>query len=152
MIDRHGRDASPVVDAGVDQPGVVRVGKVRRSLDVPARTEHDSSGGHRGQELLLGRFGMGLHGRPGLRPEVLDDDLLEMPVLAMEVAEREERLGSLPGVLPDPHEDAGGERDRESSGLFDRPQAHPRYLVGRAEVRTALHRQPVGRGLEHDPH
>ena len=40
----------------------------------------------------------------------------------MQVADREHRLGALPGVLPDPDEDAGGERDREAAGVLDRPQ------------------------------
>ena len=37
VVERHRRDAAPVVDAGVDQPRVVRVGQVRRRLQVHAR-------------------------------------------------------------------------------------------------------------------
>ncbi len=54
--------------------------------------------------------------------------------------------------LADPDQDPARERDRELSGEPDRLEPAGRHLVGRGPVRPALRRQPVGDGLEHDPH
>jgi hypothetical protein len=93
-----------------------------------------------------------LHRGARLRAEVLDDDLLEMVVAAVELADREERLSALAWGLADADEDAGRERDGQATGVLDRPQAHGRLLVGRAEVRSAPGGQPLGRRLQHQPH
>ena len=57
--------------------------------------EHDAGGGDRGQELLVVGLGRGVHRGARLRAEVLDDHLLDVAVPAVEVADREERLGPL---------------------------------------------------------
>src|SRR5205085_7720864 len=88
----------------------------------------------------------------GLRAEVLDDDLLDVAVPAMEVADREERLRAFGFRLPDADEDPGRERDREPPRVLDRSQSHPGVLVRRPEVGTAPLREPAGGALEHQPH
>ena len=82
----------------------------------------------------LGRV---VHRGPRLRPEVLDDHLLDVVVAAVQVADREERRRALARGLADPDEDPGGERDREPPGVLDRAQPHRRHLVGRPVVRAA---------------
>ena len=55
MVDRHGRDAAPVVDPGIEQAREVVEREVRRRLHVPGRAEEDrerqrsSRGGRRGK-------------------------------------------------------------------------------------------------------
>ena len=53
--------------------------------------------------------------RAGLGAEVLDDDFLDVPVTAMQVADGEERLEPLGARLADADQDAGGERNTCSS-------------------------------------
>ena len=49
--------------------------------------------------------------RAGLGAEVLDDDLLDMPVTAMQVSDGEERFEALGARLADADQNAGGERN-----------------------------------------
>src|SRR2546430_16572184 len=65
--------------------------------DVHVRTEHET--GHReGPEQVverrLGRVG---HRDPGLDAEVLDDDLLDVPMPLVQVADRNERVHAFAG-------------------------------------------------------
>ncbi len=115
-------------------------------------TEHDASGGDGRQELLVTGLGRRLHGGARLRPEVLHDHLLHVAVPPVQVTDREQRLGPLTIRLADAHEDAGGERHRETTGVLDRAQAHGGNLVGRAEVRAALAAEAIARALEHEAH
>ncbi len=125
MVGRQGRHPAPVVDPGIEQAELHPfVREVRRRLHVHAGPEQDPGGGHHGQELLLVRLRGPVHGRPRFGPEVLDDDLLHMPVPAMEVPDREQRLSALSKSLPDTHQDAGGERDGQPAGVLDGPHPH----------------------------
>ena len=92
------------------------------------------------------------HARAGLRPEVLDDDLLDVSVLLAESPQREQRVDPLLARLPDPDEDPARERNRELTREPDRLQPASGDLVGRGPVRSALLSEPLGRRLEHDPH
>ena len=82
VVDRHGRNAAPVVDPGVEQPREVVVGEVRRRLDVHLRPEHEPRGSGRPQQLVERRLRRVDHQRLGLRAEVLDDHLLDVAVAA----------------------------------------------------------------------
>ncbi len=88
---------------------------------------------------------------PGLGAEVLHDDLLQVAVPLVQLAQREQRLDALAARLADADQDAARVRDREAPGAVDRVESHLGQLVGRAEVRLAALRQPRARGLEHDP-
>ena len=115
-------------------------------------TEYHACRRHRRDELVGTRLGRIVHRGPWLRPEVLDDDLLEVAVPPMNLAKRQERLRSLPRGFADPDQDARRERDRETPRVLDRSQAHPRHLVGGAEVRSSAGGEPVRRRLQHDSH
>jgi hypothetical protein len=99
------------------------------------------------------RVGHAAHGGIGLGAEVLDDGFLDVPVLAGDTADREERVGALGKRLADADQDAGGERNPDPAGVFQHPEPHGWFLVGRAVVRAALLAPQAGRGgLQHHAH
>ncbi len=152
MVDRHGRDAAPVVDPGVEQAREVVEREIRRRLHVPVGAEQDARDGDRPEVVVERRLGVRSHARAGLRAEVLDDDLLDVPVLLAERLQREERVDPLLARLADPDEDPARERDRELARESDRLQTARGNLVRRGPVRPALRSEPLGGRLEHDPH
>ena len=152
MVDRDRRDPSPVVDAGVEEPRELVVRQVRRRLKVNLRTKYKPGDGDRPQQLVEGRLGRLRHPGPGLRPEVLDDHLLQVTVPSREIADREQCVEPFGARLADSDQHAGGERDACLAGRFEGREPDERQLVGRAEVRAAALRQPLGRRLEHQPH
>ena len=128
------------------------VGEVRRRLDVHPRPKDHPSGRDGREHLLRVRLPGRLHRRPGLGAEVLNDDLLHVPVPTMHLSNGEQRLGPLAMRLADPDQDPRCEGDRQAAGILERAQPHGGDLVGRAEVRSAALREPLRRGLEHDAH
>ncbi len=152
VVDRDGRDAAPVVDPRVEQTRKVVVGEVRRGLDVDVRSEDDPRDRDRPEVVVHGRVRMPGHPRPGLRAEVLDDDLPQVPVLLAERPEGEQRVDPLLARLADPDQEPAREGDRELAREPDRLEASCRRLVRRGPVRLPFREQPVGGRLEHDPH
>ena len=150
VVGRDGRHAAPVVDAGADQLRQAVGLQVGRRLDVHGRPQHEAR--HRdGPGVVLQRRLRGAaHARAGLGAEVLDDHLLDVPVALVHVADRQQRLDALGARLADADQDAGGERHACASGGLQGGEPHGRHLVGRAEVRAAALRQPLGRRLQHD--
>ncbi len=152
VVDRHRRDTAPVVDARVEEHGELVVGEVRRRLHVPTRSEQDPRRGDRPEVLLERRVRMRRHARPRLGAEVLHDHLADVAVLLAERPEGEQRIDPLLPRLADPDQDPARERHAELARGSDRLQTARRDLVRRGPVRQALPGQPVGDGLEHDPH
>ncbi len=137
VVDGHRRYAAPVVEAGGDQRGGAVGVEVRRGLDADRRVEHQAGGGDGPQQLLLGGLGPSGHRRARLGPEVLDDDLLQVAVAVVQVAEREEGVEPLLAGFPDPDQQAAGERHGRRARRGNGGQAHRRLLVRRAEMRSA---------------
>ena len=81
--------------------------------------------------------------------EVLQDHLLDVPVLGVHRGERLERFHALLLGLADADEDAARERDPQLARRADRLQA-PRRVLGRRARVHGLH-QPLGHRLEHQP-
>ena len=81
--------------------------------------------------------------------EVLQDHLLDVPVLGVDRSERFERFDALLLALADADEDPARERDLQLAGRADRLEAPRRVLRRRAGV-NGLH-QPLGDRLEHQP-
>ena len=152
MVDRDRGDTAPVVDPCVEKPWKIVVGQIRRRLDVPFGAEDDPSDRDRPEVLLEGRLGMRRHPRPRLRAEVLDDHLLDVPVLLAQRSQGEQCVDPLLPCLADPDQDPAREGDPELAGKPDRLEATGGDLVGRRPVRAAPPPQPLGRRLEHDPH
>ena len=109
VVLRHRGDTAPVVDPRRHQPGQRAGAEVGRRLDVRRRPEEDAcdrDGPEQRVQAWLGRRG---HARPRLGPEVLDDDLLDVPMGVVGVAQRQQGLDPLLAGLADADEDAGGE-------------------------------------------
>ena len=117
-----------------------------------AGAEQDARDGDRPEVVVEGRLVVRGHPRAGLRAEVLDDDLLHVPVLLAERLQGEERVDPLLASLADPDEDPARERDRELAGEANRLEATRGDLVGRGPVRAAFRPEPLRGRLEHDPH
>ena len=76
------RDAAPVVDAGVEEDAEV-VGQVGWGLEVDVWGEDDPGQGNGLAVGVVGAGGLGVHGRPRLGQEVLDDHLLDVAVTSV---------------------------------------------------------------------
>ncbi len=122
-------DAAPVVDARADEERVLGVHQVRRGLDAGGRPEDVP--GHRDGGGQLLQFGVGhpAHRRVRLGAEVLHDDFLDAVVGAGSLPQLEEGIGTLLVGLPDPDQDAGGERHVGTSRVLQHAQPHGRLLV-----------------------
>ena len=83
------------------------------------------------------RFGMFRHPRARLGPEILDDDFLNMAILAMQVADGDQRVDLFVAGFADADQQPGGERHFGAARLRDRGQAARGLLVGRPEMRRA---------------
>ena len=148
MVGRDRGDAAPVVDAGVEQAPEV-VGEVRGRLEVDVVREEEPGGCDRPQVVVLrARLGR-VHRRARLGQEVLDDHLLHVAVAAVRGLDGQQRLDALLPGLPEPDEEAGGERDPCPAGRLQRGQAALRRLVGSPEVRPARLAEAGGQRLQH---
>ena len=96
VVGRDGRDAAPIVDARVEEPEPLRlVRQVRGRLHAHVRPHHDPRDRDGREERLVGGLGRAGHRGARLRPEVLDDHLLDVVVAPVEVADRDERRRAL---------------------------------------------------------
>ena len=138
-----GRDAAPVVDAGIEQAREVVVGEVRRRLHGDVVGEQQPRSRDRPEVLVEARLRVRGHPRPRLGAEVLDDHLLQVAVPLVHRRERPQRLDPLGARLADPDQDPARERDPQLAGELDRLQPARRQLVGRGPVRAALRGQAL---------
>ena len=151
VVGRDGRDAAPVVDARFEQTREVGVREVRRRLQAHLVGQDQPRHRERPQVLVERRLGRVDHLGAGLGAEVLDDHLLEMAVLGVQLAQRQQRLDLFAASLADADQDARRGWDLVRAHPAQRVEAHRGLLIGRAVVRHALLAQPSARRLEHDP-
>ena len=116
--------------------------EVRRRLHAHVRVEHEPCDRDRARHV--GRAGLGRVGQPDRRlgAEGLHDDLLDVAVGAVEVADREERVDALGERLADADEESGREGDLELARLAQHPQAPRRLLVRRPLMHLAAAAEP----------
>ena len=91
------------------------------------------------------------HARSGFRPEVLDDDFLNVAVAIVEIANREERVDALVARLADADQQT---RRHGHTGFAREPERfepHRGSFVGRSEMRSAALAQTLRRAFEHQP-
>jgi hypothetical protein len=130
VVDRHRRDAAPVVYAGIEQPGEVVVRQIRRSLHVGSSAEHDPRDRDRPEQLLERRLGSVRHPGPRLRAEVLDDYFLHVAELGGELPNRSQGIDAIGSRLTDADENPGRERHARRARRRDRLEPNGGLLVG----------------------
>jgi len=119
VVERDRGNAAPVVDPSLDQNAVFAGGQVWRGLDVHLGAKQNAGDGDGPQKFVeVGLGGLG-HPRARLGAEVLDDDFLDVAVLPMQVAQRQDRLDPLFPRLANTDQDAGGERNLLFAGKPD---------------------------------
>ena len=150
VVGRDRRDPAPVVEARRDQIGVCLGAQIGRCLDAHRRAEHDTRGGDGPGEVFRGRLRRVGHPRSWLRPEILDDDFLDMPVLALDIGDREQRIEAFEPRLSDTDKDARGEGNGELARLSDRREPRFGPLVGRTEMRPATTGEAGRQAFQHD--
>jgi len=129
MVGGYRRDAAPIVDAGRDQFTSLLATQVRRCLDRHLGAEDQPGDGDRPLELGQVRFrGIG-HAGVGLGAKVLNNDLLDVAVGVVQVAQRQQRVDPLGPGLANPNQDAAGEGHMLASGLGDGGEASRRVLI-----------------------
>ncbi len=110
VVGGDGGDATPVVDAGVEQqPEVIR--QVRRGLHVYLGRQDEPGQSNGVQEDLLRAGRRPVHRRARLGQEVLDDHLLHVAVTGVAGGDGLEGLDAIGAAFADADQDAGRERD-----------------------------------------
>ena len=104
------------------------------------------------QQIVQIRFRRGSLLGVRLGAEVLHDHFLDVAVLLVQIADRDQRLQSLRTRLADADQDAGGEWHRKFAGVPHHLQPHRRQLVGRAVMHATWLAQSLAAGLQHDAH
>ncbi|MNZ71966.1 hypothetical protein D3C78_903330 [compost metagenome] len=87
VVGGDGGNTAPVVDAGVDQRFQLSGAQVGRGLNGHLRAEDQPSHGDSPAMVLKARFGLLGHGGVRLGSEVLDDDLLQMAIAGVQLAQ-----------------------------------------------------------------
>src|SRR5213592_3226766 len=121
VVGRERRDTAPVVEPRGEQARVDARREIRRCLNVHLGPEQEPCDGERTEQVRERRLRLISHRDARLRAEVLDDDLLDMTVPLVEVADRGEGVHPLALGLADADENARRERDRELPRERDRP-------------------------------
>src|SRR3989442_755991 len=133
VVEGERRDSAPIIETRREEAGIDLRREVRRRLDVHLWAQDEARDRERPQEILERGLGRLPHRDPRLGAEVLDDDLLDVAVLFVEVADRDERVDPLASRLADADEQAGRERNAELAVERD-------DLVGFHRVSTRLAR------------
>ena len=150
MIRGDGRDPAPIIDPRRDQPRIDARRQVGRRLDVHRRAEDQARRGEAPKQVVEIRLrGAGELGA-GLGAEVLDDDFLNMPETAMQIADGEQRLQALGARLADTDQNAGRERHAQLARQPQRLKTRLGPLIGRTVVNSARFAEPRAERFQHD--
>ena len=154
MVGSERADPTEIVDTcGEEAPDVIGLDQVGRGLHAGGRAEHHPRHGDRREQLFGVEVVRAAHRGVVLRPEALDQHLLDVAVLLGHPAQGKERVDPVGERLPDTHQDPGGERDGAAPGVLDHAEADVRVLVGAAVMGAAgLVEERPGGGLQHHPH
>ncbi len=150
MVRRHRGNAAPVIDARIHQSPERAGIEIWRRLDVHLRLEQEPRHRDRPKMLVNVERRHVRHPRPGLGPEILDNDFLDMAVGIVEIAQRKERVDPLFARFTNANQDAGGKGHGLLAGEAHRLQPRRRHFVGRAMMRLPLLAKTLRCRLEHD--
>ncbi len=89
------------------------------------------------------------HFGAGLGAKILNNDLLQVPVLLVQGAQLEQCSEALVPRFADADEDAGRKRNGGFARSANDFEPHGRIFVGRAKMRTAARAQALRRTLQH---
>ncbi len=149
-IRRQRRNSAPVIDAGIEQIGIVRIGEIRRRLNVHFRHQ-EARDGHGAQHFSAAGFGPVCHRGPTLGAEVLHDDFLDVPVLLMQVADRNQRIDALFRRLANPNQNSRGKRNLQPPCILNYAPALRGFLVGSIIVSSVFCEQARAGCFQHEP-
>src|SRR6185369_10409150 len=135
MVRSHRRYATPIVDARVDKLSQRTRTEIRRRLDVHRGLEHEACNCDAPQMLFERRRTDLGHACPGLRSEVLDDDLLNVTETIVEVAQFQESIDAFRARLADADQHATREGNARFACEPDGLKPGRRTLVGRTVMR-----------------
>src|SRR5438445_7082259 len=110
VIARERRDPAPVVESRGEEPRISCRREIGGRLQIRARTQENASHGERRLEIVESGIRSAAHPDRRLRAEILNDDLLDVTVAIVLLADRQERVDPFFERLADADEDAGGER------------------------------------------
>ena len=91
------------------------------------------------------------HAGSRFRPEILDDDFLDVSITVVERAQSKQRVDPFLARLSDADQNARGERHALLAGGTDAREPPARVLIGRAVMGAAARAQPLRHGFEHQP-
>src|SRR5262249_50702884 len=129
VIRRDRRDPAPIVDARLDQTRQDAGTEIGRSLDVHRRRKQQSRDRNRPQMVFeRGRRRMG-HAGSRFRPEILDDDFLDVPMRVVELAQSKKRVDALFARFADADQNARGEWYASLAGGAYTRESRARMLV-----------------------
>ena len=74
------------------------------------------------------------HRRSRLGPKILDDHFLDVTILFVKTADRQQGIDALLHCLANPDQDSRGEWNPPPPGIFNDTEALRRHLVGRVAV------------------
>ena len=151
-VRRQRRHAAPIVDAGRDDLRQHAGTQIRRRLNAHLGAEHDAGDRNGPQQFVEIRLRRADHLRAGLGAKILDDDFLNVAVLGVHGAQREQRLDAFQSRFADADQNPRRERHPCGAGATQRIQAHLRNLVRRTVVRHAFFAEPRRCRFEHDAH
>ncbi len=144
VIGRHRRDATPVGHPGGQQMTEL-VGQVGWGLNRHVVGQDEARQRDRLGVGIVGARVRPPHGGAVLGQKILDDHLLHVPVTAMRLGDRHQRIHPVGAALADAHQNSGGKGNGQLTGPLQRRQAAGRHLVGRPPVRL----QPAVETLDH---
>ncbi len=150
MIDRHRRDAAPIVDPGLDQALIILRAEIRRRLQIDLGLQDKARRRHGPHQFIKRRLGFRRQFRVRLGPEILNDDFLDMSVAGVKIGNGNQTVETLGAGFSDADQDSGGEGDRQFAGHANIFEPDGGMFVGRAVMHLSFFAQPCARGLQHD--
>ncbi|CAB4757491.1 unannotated protein [freshwater metagenome] len=133
VVGSNGGDASPVVDARVEQNTEI-VAQVWRCLQVNAWGKQYASRSDRPHVLVMWARCFVLHAGAWLGQEVLHDYFLHVAVSRMRLGNCHQCVDAIFARLANAHQDSCGERNLQLACPFQCVEASLRHFVGRATM------------------